>query len=455
MTNCQICGKQVDMPFVCHYCGGYFCVIHRFPEAHSCYAVNQRVPTSESDYVGSIPTMNLPPKNPMSANRKSSWPRKVVGIAIAIVLVLSIAYFLSNFYASPIALPVTSPIIYPVISPVTITGNVVSVVGSAIDGNISGVEVSVIDSKGDEVATCSTNATGGFSFRDLPQSSYTVQITVPYGHIALSATSYVVTNSRNVQFRLQNLLVNAKTMHYSYTLRGISSEIAFTVYEGMCDYLVSIENSTVSYYAGQEPSPEEVDRIVTLRYVNEDVEQGELNKLVKAIKQITPNEDDQARIAISFVQNIPYDWNALHLKYPYEVLYSNKGDCDEKSGLLVSLLRELGYGCSILSFPSQSHAAVGIACPAQYEYYSEYAFVESTSPTIITGCTGDYVGAGKLPSSPSYIIVIHNGKVMNSVSEEYQDAQTFQSLINMGPVLDEYHYTQWQMLVSKYGLQTS
>jgi hypothetical protein len=318
--------------------------------------------------------------------------------------------------------------------------------------------VSVIDSKSNKVITSTTNATGGFSFNDLPASSYTIQITVPYGHVAKSSTSYLVSSSRDVEFRLQNLLLDAKTMHYSYTLKGMSSEITFTVYEGMYDYLASIENSTVSYYAGQEPSAEEISRIVTLRYVNEAVEKGEVNSLVKAIKQITSNEDDQARIAISIVQNIPYDWNAfttnnIHWKYPYEVLYTNTGVCEQKSVLLVCLLKELGYGCSIFEF--SNHAAVGIACPTQYAYSSGYAFVESTTPTIITDWHGDYVESGKLPSSPSYVIVIQDGKVMNSISEEYQDAQTLLSLENMGPVLDESHYAQWQALVNKYGIPTA
>jgi hypothetical protein len=108
-----------------------------------------------------------------------------------------------------------------------------------------------------------------------------------------------------------------------------------------------------------------------------------------------------------------------------------------------------------LEFTSQNHAAVGIVCPPRYAFYSEYAFVETTSPTIITYWYGDYVGAGKLPSIPSYAIVIQDGKVMNSVSEEYQDAQTLLSLEKMGPVLDEYHYTLWHEIVHKYGIQVS
>ncbi len=62
-------------------------------------------------------------------------------------------------------------------------------------------------------------------------------------------------------------------------------------------------------------------------------------------------------------------------------------------------------------------------------------FCRKFNPAIITYWQGDYGGAGKLPSSLSYAITIVNGKVMNSVSEEYQDTQTFLSLNNLKPVL--------------------
>jgi hypothetical protein len=297
-----------------------------------------------------------------------------------------------------------------------------------------------------------------FGSPNLTPSPTSIPFTSPISSPATSTFSTPFTPPISSPTTPQNLLVNPKTMHYPYTLRGVSSELTFTVYGSMYDYLASHEDSTVYSSYGQQPSSEEVNRIVTLRYVNESIERGELQNLVNTIKQLTPNEDDQARIAISLVQNIPYDWNSfesnnIQSKYPYEVLYSNTGVCEQKSILLACLLRDLGYGCSILEFPN--HAAVGIACPSQYAYYSGYAFVESTSPTIITDCYENYVSSGKLPSSPSYIIVIQDGKVMSSVSEEYQDCQTYRSLINMGSVLDESHYAQWQAIVDKYGIKVS
>ncbi len=34
--NCEFCGKEEALPFVCNYCGGAFCSDHRLPEAHQC-----------------------------------------------------------------------------------------------------------------------------------------------------------------------------------------------------------------------------------------------------------------------------------------------------------------------------------------------------------------------------------------------------------------------------------
>jgi hypothetical protein len=456
MPKCELCGKEVVLPFTCAYCGEKYCAEHRLPENHNC----SNIPKTPPMYLS--PT--IPEKEPSHAVKpvpmiqKSSWTRKVSALLITLVLVLLAAYFLSNYLISPSPAPTISPTTSPVALPIAITGRVVSVVGGSVVGeNVSGVEIRVIDFRGNEVMTNKTDVMGCFSFSNMPRDTYIVKVTVPYGYVARSDTSYVVAYSRDVEFKLENLLVKPKKVFYKYTLRGVSSEIAFSVYEGMYNYLVSMEDSTVSYVT-QEPSDEEISRTLNLRYINENIEMHELRNLVGAIEQITPNEDDQARIAISLVQNIPYgqastdnyDW-----AYPYEILYLNKGVCSEKSRLLVCLLRELGYGCSILEFTSQNHAAVGIACPSQYAYYSGYAFVESTSPTIITYLYGDYVEAGKLPSTPSYAIVVQDGKSMNSISEEYQDAQTYLSLINMGPVLDEVHYTLWQDLVNKYGIQVS
>lgn len=36
MARCDFCGKEVDLPFKCRYCGGRYCSEHRLPESHEC-----------------------------------------------------------------------------------------------------------------------------------------------------------------------------------------------------------------------------------------------------------------------------------------------------------------------------------------------------------------------------------------------------------------------------------
>ena len=36
MSECDVCGKQENMPYQCGHCGGTYCAEHRLPEAHDC-----------------------------------------------------------------------------------------------------------------------------------------------------------------------------------------------------------------------------------------------------------------------------------------------------------------------------------------------------------------------------------------------------------------------------------
>ena len=51
--KCQHCGENVDLPFKCPFCGGYFCPDHRLPENHACAeleTVRTRKPPPPEDY---------------------------------------------------------------------------------------------------------------------------------------------------------------------------------------------------------------------------------------------------------------------------------------------------------------------------------------------------------------------------------------------------------------------
>jgi len=227
-----------------------------------------------------------------------------------------------------------------------------------------------------------------------------------------------------------------KEQFYSYTINGERRIIKLTTYGGGDD-----EDATIKYLIANGTAGEVLD------------------ELVEAIKARSSNRDEQARIAISVVQNIPYDYSALYSysyalfpKHPYEVLHTKSGVCSEKSNLLVYLLKGLGYKTAIFTFDLEDHAAVGIACPDEYSYKnSGYCFIESTVPSIITDSYGIYLGAGKLSSDPE-ITEKSDGAEYSSASEAYNDALRYYELADKD-TLTQSEYREWELLVKKYGIE--
>jgi hypothetical protein len=262
---------------------------------------------------------------------------------------------------------------------------------------------------------------------------------------------------------------NPKTVDYNYILRGSRGHLIYTVYGGLNDYLRGLPRG-ITYY---NTPPSDIDFI--LRDLIDENQKTFLDPFVDKIKATTSNQDDQARIAISLVQNMDYDMNSfrngsIEEKYPYETLYTDTGVCSQKSLLLAYLLRGLGYGVVIFRF--NSHDAVGLKCPQQYSYKDTgYCFVESTTPTIITDGSGDYFisdnsnATAKLPDTFKTLQVC-DGNSFDSVSEEYNDNIDYQNLDNKlnsygsmrvlsRPAYDEWksYYDRWQKLVDKYGIK--
>jgi uncharacterized protein YkwD len=44
MVKCDICGKELQLPFSCNYCSGTFCSEHRLPESHQCLNMPKEAP---------------------------------------------------------------------------------------------------------------------------------------------------------------------------------------------------------------------------------------------------------------------------------------------------------------------------------------------------------------------------------------------------------------------------
>lgn len=128
-------------------------------------------------------------------------------------------------------------------------------------------------------------------------------------------------------------------------------------------------------------------------YVNDTYDDEFLNELANVFKSTAEKNNmsdwDMVNLLVCFVQSFDYkpDFEATgydeYPKFPLETLYDRGGDCEDTSILLVSLLRQLGYGVVMLEY--DDHMAVGIKGSNNLKgtYYEEngdrYFYIETTS----------------------------------------------------------------------------
>lgn len=234
--------------------------------------------------------------------------------------------------------------------------------------------------------------------------------------------------------------------NFSYVVQGEAGTVDLT-----------LDSATQRSLAAAKPAYHGNKTAYYRAYMTNPLQKAAILKLASQIRSKTPRKEDQVRIAISMVQNIPYDFNDLNatshpMMVPYEVLAEKTGVCSEKSLLLASLLEELGYGTALFEFPAQQHMAVGIKSPGPYDYNNTgYAFIETTRPGIPTYDKGSYGYAGKL-TPPLEVIPISNGLSFDSIALEYMDAQEYNRITASGPRLERIQYLQWKALNRKYGI---
>jgi hypothetical protein len=255
-----------------------------------------------------------------------------------------------------------------------------------------------------------------------------------------------------------------KNITLNYTFNGKSGKIDFVVYKKLADHLSKLPRF-------MEYSPNDTSVLLDFKLKSLDnPDQNELLlPLVVTIQNLTSNKDDQARIAVSIVQNIPFGSSNKTLnfggiaidyyRYPYEVLYDMQGVCGEKSELLAVLLRQIGYSSAFIYYRPENHEALGIKCPVGEGLNNTgYCFIETTGPSIITDYQTEYVGIGQLKSTPEIIPIpdgnITFGEKANSLYE-YQDTKLLDSIRQRA---DDYgtinfiQHLQYQNLKKKYGL---
>ncbi len=255
---------------------------------------------------------------------------------------------------------------------------------------------------------------------------------------------------------ISNYAHKNKSVKLNYKTDGLNGNFDYTVYGDAVSYLNNL-SSSIYYSSGENYSRNDF----ILRNINEEEQKELIRPLLVDIENREDNKVNQARIAISLVQNIDYGFSNKtdelfrgikinHSRYPYEVLYDNMGICGEKSELLAFLLKELGYKVAIFYYTDENHEAVGIGCPLSESVNgSGYCFVETTGPSIISDNGLEYSGGLILTSSPE-IIPISDGISLPRNLEEYDDAKMMNRIRYSSFVL--LRKTRLNILEKKYNL---
>jgi hypothetical protein len=207
------------------------------------------------------------------------------------------------------------------------------------------------------------------------------------------------------------------TRTYDYTLDGRQGEVSLALSTGVYnDYLM------------EEPTWGNTDNeSYFLAFINEPAQKPYIKTLADGIRKKTDDPDDQARIATNLVQHMVFESGSKY-RFPYEVLYTGGGVCGEKSFLLASLLKELGFGSSILYFVPENHMTVGISCQVPYAFrHTGYCMIETTPRVIITDET-TFHDAGITTWSSPEVFVVSEGLSLKSAGKDYSDARLMISL---------------------------
>ncbi len=259
-------------------------------------------------------------------------------------------------------------------------------------------------------------------------------------------------------FCVSEKYVNPSEVSFKYVLRGQEGIIDVKVYQGVLDY-VSVLPKFISYTEEERPLRSDFK----LNRISNEVQRNALLPLVVEIQNLAPDSKvDQARIAISLVQNIPYKVSQEFLniggvkiavsKFPYQTLSEIYGTCEDKSELLTFLLKEIGYGVSLFYYPVENHESVGIKCAGKADLKdSGYCFVEATAPTILTDSFGEYADGNKLLSEPE-VIIVYRGEPLPGNLYEYHDAKSYSRMRDKYGV-NLLTKNKWNKLRDKYGLK--
>lgn len=118
------------------------------------------------------------------------------------------------------------------------------------------------------------------------------------------------------------------------------------------------------------------------------------------------DDDRYLELMAAAIQQFPYvTAPETAANYPVETWADRSGDCDDKALLLAGLLAREGYRVALFVFLPESHMALGVGCPAGYDYEgSGYAYLEVTNASYV-GVVPD----GVRDAASALVVPVGNG----------------------------------------------
>lgn len=228
-------------------------------------------------------------------------------------------------------------------------------------------------------------------------------------------------------------LSEPKIVTFEWEYGGSNYSITETLYKTAYEYYNS-EPKEYTCLEGYCPEGWEEDYVKTfLKKVEGDNTISQIASDIKTIGQRAKLDDDQiVELTVAFVQSISYDEAKAKIaeplpRYPYEVLYDNKGICSGKSFLAASLIRELGYGVALFDYEYEEHIAPAVKCLKEYSSYnSGYCYTEITERGFKIGEMPEMDIDTKIPRIRTSINLFEEKNMFDLGGLELGDAEIYE-----------------------------
>jgi hypothetical protein len=242
-------------------------------------------------------------------------------------------------------------------------------------------------------------------------------------------------------------LAEPKTIIFEWEYEGLKYSITETLYGTVYDYY----NSKPEKYCWLEEAGNY--KACLKEFLEWPEEDNTITKIASDIREVALQggltDDELLELTVAFVQSIPYDQSKIEFisslpdyynnisevelafpRYPYEVLYDNKGVCTDKTFLAASLIEELGYGFALFVYEPVTEGEVGhiapaVKCTKEYSSYdSGYCYIETTGKKFKIGEVPIDIGVGMAKMRTS-INLFEEENRFNLGGSELKDAEIY------------------------------